>query len=120
MLDIMLNIHRSVWLLLVIVFVIAYINLTKGKEKGYKIPHHIARLFYVLMIVSGVYLLISYGFPINYTVKSILALWLIYLMEVILGRTKRGELTGSQRTYYWVQFAIALILIIMIGYNVIL
>ncbi|WP_018921599.1 DUF1516 family protein [Salsuginibacillus kocurii] len=121
--SVMSIIHSSVWSLLVVVFFIAYILLSKGNQKGYFISHQIARLFYVLMIVSGGYTLFYLttlgDLPINYTIKGILALWLIYLMEKILGSKKRGEFEGRMSTYYWVQFTITLLLVIFLGFGVI-
>ncbi|PSL43954.1 uncharacterized protein DUF1516 [Salsuginibacillus halophilus] len=113
-------IHRAGWLILVILFLVAYINLAKGNQKPYFILHQIARLFYIVMIVTGVYMLFGLGFPVAYIIKAVLALWLIYIMEAMLGRTKRGVMTDSMKKYYWLQFVIALIVVVLIGFGVIL
>ncbi|SDI58010.1 DUF1516 family protein [Natribacillus halophilus] len=123
--DILFNIHRVGWVLLVIVFIIACILLAAGKRKGSFITHQIARFFYVVMILTGIFNLIYLAagsdiFPWNDTAKGIIAIWLIYLMEVILGRKNRDELVGSVFTYYWLQWAIALFVVILIGYGIIL
>ncbi|PAM96072.1 hypothetical protein B4N84_04255, partial [Flavobacterium sp. IR1] len=56
--------------------------------------------------------------PLMYIVKGALAFFLIYAMEMILVRTKKGTL-GSQATMYWAILIITLVLVVLLGYGVI-
>ena len=87
------HLHSSAWAITILLFLIAFFLLKGGKAKGGKIVHMILRLFYVIMIVSGVYLLSAlWGFATIYIVKGLLAIVLIGLMEMLLGKAKRGQL----------------------------
>ncbi|MBB6448360.1 hypothetical protein HNR44_000309 [Geomicrobium halophilum] len=123
--QILLAMHRGGWILLVIVFFAAYILLANDKHRGFSISQQIARFFYIVLIISGVYNLfylasVAEIFPWNYAAKGIISIWVIYLMETILGKKNRGELAGSVRTYYWLQFIISLVVVVLIGFEVIL
>lgn len=51
----------------------------------------ILRLFFIIMIVSGIGMLIEYNWAAMYVIKGILAIVMMGLMEMSLGKTKRGE-----------------------------
>ncbi|WP_078555339.1 DUF1516 family protein [Bacillus alkalicellulosilyticus] len=110
--------HASSWAITLLLFFIAYFLIVANKQKPGKIVHMVLRLFYVIMVVSGVGLLINYQFALTFLIKGLLALVLIYFMEMILVRTKKGVLIGKMKTYYWIQFAITAILVVLIGFNV--
>ncbi len=75
----------------------------------------IQRLFYLIMIISGVGMLVMLGFPLLYVFKGILAIMLIGFMEVIVGRRKRSESTKK----FWIGAIVLLLVILAIGYNLI-
>ncbi len=75
----------------------------------------IQRLFYLIMIISGVGMLAMIGFPLLYILKGILAIMLIGFMEVIVGRRKRSESTKK----YWIAVIVLLLIILSIGYDLI-
>lgn len=79
----------------------------------------ILRLFYILIIVTGVSLLVMLEYPLAYIIKAFLAIWLIYTMEMILVRGSKGLLDGKKKTIYWTQFFVSVILVLLIGYKVI-
>ncbi len=72
-------------------------------------------LFYVIMIVSGLGMLIMLKFPWLYAIKGILALWLIWTMELILSKSVVRKEIGPSTKGYWVQFIIAFILVVLIA-----
>ncbi|MBU8905014.1 YisL family protein [Desertibacillus haloalkaliphilus] len=111
--------HIGSWALLVLLFIISYILLRAGKAKGQKITHMILRLFYVIMVVSGLGMLFQLGFPLNFSIKAVIGLWLIYVMEILLVRTQKGVLDSKQTTYYWIQLIVSLIIVVLLGFRVI-
>ncbi|MFZ4452954.1 DUF1516 family protein [Salibacterium aidingense] len=101
--------HEGSWFLLVLFFLISYFI---PKQK---ITLMLMRLFAVIMIISGIGMLMSYGFPLLYILKGALAIIAIALMEITVARKKRGEPQG-------VLFAVLLLLlviIVLIGYGII-
>lgn len=118
LLNIFYQSHTGSWAITILLFVISYFLLKSGKNKASKIVHMILRLFYVIMIVSGIGTLIGYSFVAVYAVKGIIALVLIYAMEMILVRTKKGTL-GQQAMTYWILFIVTLIVVVLIGFEVI-
>ena len=61
--------------------------------KGRKITHMIARLFYVLILISGVLLFVKYSSAdaALYGVKFLLGLLTIGMMEMVLVRSEKGK-----------------------------
>ncbi|KHF38402.1 hypothetical protein LQ50_21640 [Halalkalibacter okhensis] len=114
----MYHAHVDSWWLLIVLFLITYFLLRAGKDKGAKILHMIVRLFYIVMIFSGVVLLFNWNFAIAYVIKAILAIVLIYAMEMILVRTKKGTL-GSKAPMYWGLFVVTLVVVILLGMRII-
>ncbi len=110
--------HLDSWWLLIVLFLITYFLLKAGKAKGAKILHMIVRLFYIVMLFSGVYLLSMWGFPLTHVIKGILAIVLIYAMEMILVRTKKGTL-GSKAPMYWGILIVSLVLVLLLAFRII-
>lgn len=110
--------HIGSWAILVLLFFVAYFLLKGGVHKGAKIVHMILRLFYIIMVVSGIGMLVNYSFPAMYVVKGILAIVLIYAMEMLLVRTSKGTI-GSKAPMYWILVIVTLVLVILLGYGVI-
>ncbi|MED1564330.1 hypothetical protein AJ85_12220 [Alkalihalobacillus alcalophilus ATCC 27647 = CGMCC 1.3604] len=112
------HLHSSAWAITVLLFIIAFFLIKGGKAKAGKILHMILRLFFVIMLVSGIYLLFAlWGFAAMYAVKGLLAIALIGLMEVILTRTKKGTLNNAG--VLWGAFIIILIIVPLMGFRVI-
>ncbi|WP_062047950.1 DUF1516 family protein [Bacillus sp. JCM 19034] len=110
--------HRGSWAILLILFVVAFLLYKLRKDIGAKIVHMITRLFYIIMLVSGIGTLIGYQFPVVLIVKGILALILIYVMEMILVRTKKNTLQ-QQAGIYLGAFALITIIVVLMGFGVI-
>lgn len=107
----MIHAHITAWLLGIILFIVA-VSMKNGNEKTQKIVHMILRLFYILILVSGLVILFS-GISINgeYIGKAVLGFLVIGMMEMILTRGRKGKSTGL----FWVLFIIILILTISLG-----
>ncbi len=110
--------HGDSWWVMILLFIITYFLIRAGVNKGAKILHMILRLFYIIMIFSGVVLLFNWGFPAAYVLKGILAIVLIYAMEMILVRTKKGTL-GTKAPMYWGLFVIVLVIVVLLGLRII-
>ena len=79
--------HIFTWVVGIIVFLVSAV-MANG-SKGKKITHMIARLFYVLILISGVFLFIKgmdYGKGMEYGFKFLLGLLTIGMMEMVLVR----------------------------------
>lgn len=107
--------HADSWAMTLLLFIASFALIKMGKVKGQKITRMILRLFFVVMVISGLGMLFLYQFPLMYIVKGIIAVWLIAVMERILSRTEAGQRAGSS----WVQFAVALLLVLLLGFEVI-
>jgi hypothetical protein len=115
----LLHAHVSSWSLGLLLFIAAVLLLWAGKAKGLKITHMILRLFYILILVTGVGLLFTVQFPLTHILKGIFAFWLIYVMEMILVRGAKGKLTPSMKKSFTFQWIVAVVLIFLLGYRVI-
>lgn len=101
--------HAGSWAILLIFFLLSYFF---QNQKWLAI---ITRIFYLIMIVSGVGMLVLLKFPLVFIIKGLLAILLIGIMEMIFEKKKKGE----PHTVFWLFFAIELILVILLGFNVI-
>jgi uncharacterized membrane protein SirB2 len=111
--------HAYFWMILVLLFIVTFFLYRANVAKGAKITHMVLRLFYVIMIVTGIALLVLKAFLFTYIIKGLLALLLIYLMEMILVKTKKG-ISGKSLASYWVLCLAALLVVVLIGYRVII
>lgn len=109
--------HIGSWAILVLLFFVSYFLLKGGIRKGAKIVHMILRLFYIIQVVSGVGLLMVHQFAAAYIIKGIIAIVMIYAMEMILVRTQKG--TMEKGGLYWAILLISLLLVILLGFEVI-
>ncbi|MGY4691263.1 DUF1516 family protein [Salibacterium sp. K-3] len=109
MMNMLQGAHEGSWFLLVIFFLISYF------APKQKVTLMIMRLFAVIMLLSGIGMLVSYGFPLLYLLKGVLALIAIALMEVTVAGKKRGQSRGGLVGL----LIILLIVIVLLGYGVI-
>lgn len=106
--------HIFTWVVGIIVFLVAAV-LAKG-TKGKKITHMIARLFYVLILFSGVMLFtksMNYGMGAQYGIKFLLGLLTIGMMEMVLVRSEKGKSV----TLFWVLFFVFLFATMYMGFK---
>lgn len=104
----MTHAHLSTWIVAFILFFVAFSLQKKGKDK---VVHMILRLFYLLIIATGVGMLFSINIDIMYVLKALVGLWIIAMWEMILIRNKKGEKT----TILWVQLIVAFLLVLYLG-----
>lgn len=107
--DVLLQIHSGSWGILIILFLISVIF---PKQK---ISLMLQRLFYLVMLVTGVWMLILMHFPKQYDVKGILALILMATMELIVANRRRGRPT----IIAWILFVVLLIVILLLAYKIV-
>ncbi|MVP00202.1 MULTISPECIES: DUF1516 family protein [Paenibacillus] len=112
LLNIFVQSHAGSWAFIVILFIVSAIFYRQ------KITPMILRLFYLIMVVSGVGMLIGYSFPAKYVVKGIIAIVVIGLMEMILGRMKRGQGRESSTKILFAVWAVLIITVIMMGFGI--
>jgi len=83
--------HIFSWVVGILFFLVAAV-MANG-SKGRKISHMIARLFYVLIVISGLLLFMKYGGNDGalYGIKFLLGIVTIGLMEMVLVRSSKGK-----------------------------
>jgi len=112
---IMQQIHRDSWFWILLFFVLSFLLTKNGKTKFLKITHGLLRLVFIIMIVTGAGMLIAYKFPLAYMVKGVLAVLMIGVIEMVLGRVRRKERTGP----LWGAFVFLLAMVLLIAFRVI-
>ncbi|WP_409346266.1 DUF1516 family protein [Paenibacillus sp. MBLB4367] len=100
--------HAGSWLITIILFVLSCLFL------GQKVTPMLLRLFYLIMLVSGVSMLVLLEFPRTFIVKGLFAIILIAAMEMILGRRRRNQSTKP----LWFVFSPVLVFVVLLGFNV--
>ena len=105
--------HIFTWVVGVILFLVAAVM--AGGSKGQKIVHMTARLFYVLILVSGFILFMKYSSTdaALYGVKFLLGLVTIGLMEMVVVRSNKGKNVTS----LWIFFFIFLFATMFLGFK---
>jgi hypothetical protein len=101
--------HEGSWLFVVIAFLLSAVF------QGQKVTPILLRIFYLIMLVTGVGMLGMLGFPAVFIIKGILAIILIGIMEMILGRQRRKKPTLA----LWILFVILLVVVVLMGFQVI-
>lgn len=111
--------HSASWLIMILLFLVTYFLIRAQKGKISTILSMVLRLFYIIMLVSGIGMLINkfmelgfIGSNFIFALKGILAVMLIGMMEAILGRTKRRE----QTAFTWIAFVILLVAVVLLGF----
>ncbi|WP_349410195.1 YisL family protein [Pseudalkalibacillus sp. SCS-8] len=113
----MIHAHVSSWAVALILFIVSYFLLKAGKEKGHKIVNMILRLFYVLILVTGGYMVVLYmtgGFQAWVILKALFGIIVIGGMEAVIGKTKRGASAGGM----WLMLLISFIIVLYLGYGI--
>ena len=109
----MTHAHITTWVVALILFVVAIALQAKGHGKT-KMVHMMLRLFYVLIIATGTWILHTMSsFPALYIVKVVVGLWVIGAMEMILVRTAKGKNTNV----LWLQLIVAFVVVLYLGFR---
>ncbi|RST75206.1 DUF1516 family protein [Siminovitchia acidinfaciens] len=105
--------HITTWVVALILFVVVLLLQKGGNQKGAKITQMILRLFYLLIILTGVLLFSKHqGYnPALYGIKFLGGIIVIAMMEMILVRGAKGRNTGV----LWVVFIAALAITFFLG-----
>ncbi|MFC5588674.1 YisL family protein [Sporosarcina soli] len=105
--------HIFTWVVGIVLFLVAAVmaNGTKGR----KITHMIARLFYVLIVISGALLFFKYSSAdaALYGVKFLLGLLTIGMMEMVLVRADKGKSISG----VWILFFVFLFATMYLGFK---
>jgi hypothetical protein len=110
----MVHAHMTTWFLAIILFFVALGLHKSGKEKGFKVLKMILRVLYILILGTGLGLIFSLAnISFLYIVKVAVGLWVIAMIEIILGRTAKGAPTKV----LWIQFIVALLLVLYLGFS---
>lgn len=112
----MVHMHITAWVVGLILFFIASSMYKSGKMKPATIVHMILRLFYLIIIASGILVLNELGFNLSnlngeYIGKIILGIVTVAMMEMVLVKMKKEK----PAKVFWIIFIIALVLTILLG-----
>jgi len=115
----MTHMHITSWALALILFIIALVLYNQGKEKPGKILHMILRVFYLLILFTGVDLLVHYfgggemgALLPEAVVKGLAGIWVIAAMEMVLVRNNKGKSVKGA----WIQLIIAFLITLILGF----
>lgn len=105
--------HISTWVVGVVLFLVAAFMATDSK--GRKITHMIARLFYVLILFSGIMLFVKYSSSdaALYGVKFLLGFVTIGMMEMVLVRSAKNK----NVSVLWILFFVFLFATLFLGFK---
>lgn len=106
------HLHITTWVIAVVLFLVA--AFMQRDSKGRKILHMVLRLFYVLIIITGLTLFIEWSSsdPMLYGIKFLLGVLTIGMMEMVLVRSKKQKPV----TMFWALFAVFLFATVFIGF----
>jgi len=102
------HLHITTWVIGLVLFFLAATGIVKSKG-----VHMALRLFYILIIISGGALFLTYRSGMDYDMKFLFGILLIGMMEMILAKQKKNKPT----TIFWVLFAVFLFLTLFYGFK---
>lgn len=108
------NAHVLTWIIAFVLFFLALRLHYVGKGKAFTVVQMVLRLFYLLIILSGILLVTqiqTIGFL--YILKMVVGVWVITAMEFVLNRMTKQKQTGV----FWIQFFVSVILVLYLGYK---
>jgi peptidoglycan/LPS O-acetylase OafA/YrhL len=107
------HLHIFTWVVGIVLFLVAASMDTESK--GRKILHMIARLFYVLILISGALLFIKYSSNDSalYGVKFLLGFLTIGMMEMVLVRSTKNKSVKV----VWILFFVFLLATLFLGFK---
>jgi hypothetical protein len=108
----MTHAHITAWVVAVILLIVLLFLQKQGKNT--KVLHMILRVFYLLIIGTGIVMLFGlYQITLMYILKSLLGIVLIGLFEMILVRGKKAANTKN----LWVPFIIVFLVVLYLGFK---
>ena len=108
----MTHAHITTWVVSIILLVVILIMQKKGKST--KIPHMILRMFYILILGTGIMMLFGlYQVDFLYILKSVLGIGFIALFEMILVRGGKGKNTQN----LWIILVLVFVALMYLGFK---
>ena len=106
------HLHITTWVIAIVLFLIA--AFMQRDSKGRKILHMVLRLFYILIIITGLTLFIEWSSsdPMVYGIKFLLGILTIGMMEMVLVRSKKQKPV----TMFLALFALFLFATMFVGF----
>lgn len=107
------HLHITTWVIAILLFLgAAFMN---PASKGRKIVHMVLRLFYILVIITGLALFISNSSydAMEYGLKFLFGVLTIGMMEMVLVRGKKQKST----TMFWILFVVFLLVTMFYGFK---
>lgn len=112
------HLHIAAWVVAFILLFAVVLLYKKGNEKAGKIVQMVLRLFYLVILISGIQLLWMYFHGSDKLIfallKAFAGLWVVASMEMVSVKTSKGNPTGAS----WVQVLIAFVVTVILGYGV--
>ena len=108
----MTHAHITTWVIALILFLVAISLHKNGKTRGLKVVQMILRLFYLLIIATGVGMLFSMStISAMYWIKATLGVLVIAFFELVLIYTIKKKPTGI----LWTLFILAFVAVVYLG-----
>lgn len=106
------HLHITTWVIGIVLFLAA--AFMARESKGRKIVHMVLRLFYILIIITGLTLFIEHsaGDAMMYGLKFLFGIVTIGMMEMVLVRSKKQKPV----TMFWALFAVSLFVTMFLGF----
>lgn len=106
------HLHIFTWVVGIILFLVAAVM--PKESKGRKVTHMIVRLFYVLIILSGLFIFIAHSSLDSalYGMKFLAGIIVILAMELTLVRSRKGKSVNG----LWVVFFVVLLATLYLGF----
>lgn len=107
------HLHIFSWVVGIILFLIAATQPLDSKVR--KIMKMVLRVFYILIIITGLALFIKFmsGDAALYGVKFIFGIVVIGMMEMVLARQAKNK----SAQLFWILFAIAVVITVGLGFH---
>lgn len=107
------HLHITTWVIGIVLFLAA--AFMANESKGRKIIHMILRLFYILIIITGLTLFIAHSSAdaMLYGMKFLFGILTIGMMEMVLVRSKKQKPV----TLFWALFAVFLFVTMFLGFK---
>ena len=106
------HLHITTWVIGIVLFLAA--AFMARESKGRKIVHMVLRLFYIMIIITGLTLFIEHSSAdaMMYGLKFLFGIVTIGMMEMVLVRSKKQKPV----TMFWALFAVSLFVTMFLGF----
>lgn len=107
------HLHITTWVIGIVLFLVA--AFMAKESKGHKITHMVLRLFYILIVISGLTLFVEHSSydAMLYGMKFLFGILTIGMMEMVLVRSKKQKPV----TLFWALFAVFLFVTMFLGFK---